>query len=532
MSAEPAGALLCLGESSISPSAPTGVALHEDGDLDAIQDEIRKLESLTERPDWERVIKLSTTILGTKSKDLRVACWLSFGLFVTRGYPGLAEGLSMLRCLIDKYWPELFPPLSRSTSRLRALDWLGEQVVAMFNGRSPSSGESEALRLCARESEAIAALVSQNLVPPGGAAAGNGVKPAARLRGIAEQAQRRLASVSAPSAAPSPAVASAPQPAVTAGALPQTPQQARAALLGMTRDLLHIAGVLLREDPRDPMPYRLSRLMLWGEAARVQADAQGRLAIPGPSPDESKQILAKLRALTGVDGLSLIEQAIQSNPFWLDLQHVSWSHLTSLGSEFSRAAQAVQTELAGLIELQPKLAGWKFRSGTTLASCQARAWVNRITSSAMRATPASVEPGDQDSRSLEAADAEARGLAAAGNVNGALRLLAGSINACGDGRQRFQRRLRLARLAAEFDKPQLALAQLEILREDIDRFGLEAWEPQLCAEVLAQQLHALHGVGPAGGDQAAQLAECRRRLCRVAPDTALQLPQPGQGEHP
>lgn len=45
-------------------------------------------------PDWQSVVTQSEQPLHTQSKDLRVACWLSWGLYRCEGMNGLQAGLN------------------------------------------------------------------------------------------------------------------------------------------------------------------------------------------------------------------------------------------------------------------------------------------------------------------------------------------------------------------------------------------------------------------------------------------------------
>jgi type VI secretion system protein ImpA len=77
-----------------------------------------------EEPDWLLVIEKSSALLRS-SKDLRVATQLARALLKTQGFGGFAEGLTLLRGLVDDYWPVLHPRLDEEdndpTSRINAM---------------------------------------------------------------------------------------------------------------------------------------------------------------------------------------------------------------------------------------------------------------------------------------------------------------------------------------------------------------------------------------------------------------------------
>lgn len=72
--------------------------------------------------DFSAIIGLAEAFLGTRSKDIQIATYLTAALLRTDGFPGLAEGLDLLRGLLDRFWDDVHPdPQARSA----VLGWLG-----------------------------------------------------------------------------------------------------------------------------------------------------------------------------------------------------------------------------------------------------------------------------------------------------------------------------------------------------------------------------------------------------------------------
>jgi type VI secretion system protein ImpA len=120
----------------VSPSAPTGENLEYDPAFAALE---RSLAGKPERqagneivaaepPEWDRVEARALELLQ-RTKDLRVAVPLLRARVNREGLTGLAEGLALVRGLIDKYWPSLHPQLdpddpTDATMRLSAVSAL------------------------------------------------------------------------------------------------------------------------------------------------------------------------------------------------------------------------------------------------------------------------------------------------------------------------------------------------------------------------------------------------------------------------
>ena len=66
----------------------------------------------TEEPNWRKVAEQATELLG-KTKDLRVAAWLTRAELATRGLPGMSDGLKLIATLVENFWETVYPPLDR-----------------------------------------------------------------------------------------------------------------------------------------------------------------------------------------------------------------------------------------------------------------------------------------------------------------------------------------------------------------------------------------------------------------------------------
>lgn len=92
---------------------------------DALTDE----SASAARPvDWASMARLTGDILRTTSKDLLVAAQLTEAVTCRDGLPALAEGLELLRRLLDEAWDRLHPAIDDGDLEVRAaaFNWLAE----------------------------------------------------------------------------------------------------------------------------------------------------------------------------------------------------------------------------------------------------------------------------------------------------------------------------------------------------------------------------------------------------------------------
>ena len=122
----------------IAGDNPAGKDARYDGTYDAMREARRADDPLDQGdwvrqikvPDWLAVIDLANETLASKSKDLQVATWLVEALVKRHGFPGLRDGLRLLRELQERFWPSLYPEVEDGDLEFRAgpLVWLNEKL--------------------------------------------------------------------------------------------------------------------------------------------------------------------------------------------------------------------------------------------------------------------------------------------------------------------------------------------------------------------------------------------------------------------
>ncbi len=84
--------------------------------------------------DWPFVAARCAMLIGTRSKDLRLAVWLVEANAKTASLRGLADGLSLVAGLCDRYWDHVYPQPDEGghEQRIGNLCWLSSRVPQLL----------------------------------------------------------------------------------------------------------------------------------------------------------------------------------------------------------------------------------------------------------------------------------------------------------------------------------------------------------------------------------------------------------------
>lgn len=158
----------------ISPDTPTGPDLSFSPEFDQIA-ELRRFDDPTldqgewvrdiKSADWPGVARICSELLSTRTKDLRLAGWMTEALAHTRGFAGMAEGLNACAGLCETFWDALHPqadkdvpleePGERFGQRIGNLTWLLTQVVEIAHTQPLIVGKADSAAFGRRIIEAV-----------------------------------------------------------------------------------------------------------------------------------------------------------------------------------------------------------------------------------------------------------------------------------------------------------------------------------------------------------------------------------------
>jgi type VI secretion system protein VasJ len=524
--------LLKLASEPISSDNPVGIQLEGDPDYDKIDAEIQKVGSLHGGTvDWGEVVRAGTVIITQKSKDLSVAIWLCMGLFQQQGYKGLNIGLEICLNFVDKFWETMYPPLKRIRGRSGLFIWLASRITPLITGKEPSANEAEVVQSSAVLIEKLVQMIDEKFGDnsPVRSETPNLLDLRKVLQGYASKL-KVVEEAPKPEAAEKPSEQHQTTATTSATSVPTEFTSAENAY----QIILKAAAYLRESKPEDPMPYRLNRIIRWYPIEKLPPATSGKTVLPGILP---QLVQGFQNLLNGAEWETLLRQS-ESNfinsPFWFDLQRFIDRAMTELGPTYISSRQAIREELAGLVRRLPGILDLQFKNGIPFADGQTKMWIDaEVMPSVAAAQPeakeaSQTEEGEKSQKgNMDQIVAEARRIVAGGKLEEAVSLLKSHLTNAPLGREQFLWRLNTARLCMDAGNLRIALPQLESLDEEMKKFSLEQWEPELAAEVVRALLQCrrklMQDVKQPSAELTAMLNDLYARLCRLDVLAALNL---------
>lgn len=470
-----------IGTRPITAEAPAGVSARYDPDFESLAAQIQKLEGVAREPvDWPKVVSLSRGILEHKSKDVLVCSYATLGLLQVEGLSGLTKGLACMEAMVSGFWPELFPELKRVKARTNALNWLALKAGEAISPKNVKADDALSAE-CEAQIKSLAAVVQEKVPadPPDWTDLLRPLQELATQTQVAKEAQsQREAAKSVVVAAPA--------------AQPETTEDATRFISTTIGSLTRALAISRAADPAAAMPYLLSRALAWSEIDTLPPATEGKTLIP-PPPDHVKNRFQDLAADSNwKELLDDAEDRLTEFPMWLDLQRMSDQALGGLGKKYFAARNAVRGETIALLTRLPELPGLQFSDGTPFADGATQRWIStELVPSKTEAAAPSPATG-ADAEALTALRENSRKLLADGKQADAIRMVQDAVKTASSERNKFLLQLELAVLCFEAGQLKPALACLEFLDEQIRKFSLEKWEPNLCVEVFRLYWEALN----------------------------------------
>jgi type VI secretion system protein VasJ len=512
----------------IAGANPAGADISYDTDFEAIKGEIDKLSSVDNvEPSWSRIEQLGKMLLTQRGKDLRVASWMTVAKVKEQNWSGFAEALVLCERLSRTFWDSMYPEARRARARLNAIAWMADMVNQHLINRDVSFADGDAIRTCDEVLKDLDQLFAEKF---GDAYPGPGQLRSLlrdKVRAIPEPVQQAPAAApQAPSA--DQGTAPAPVATVAVAAAPTSAADVETAVAANVESIVQAAAVLRGAEPSRAWAYELQRRAIWIAIQDPPPAEEGQRTYVPPPDEFPQRNLAELRdGSKWFELLNAAEELTSQYIFWLDLHRYVATAMDRIGAQFLAAREAVGREVTHFVSRVPALSGLTFSDGTPFADSATKTWLDE---------EARKHGGGGGSAASAAASAEdeeiakrfqeAQKMVHEGKIADGLATALALADRAADARTRFRARLSVGKMALDAPKPELARAMLEHLLGDVEKYGLETWEPGTCATLYSYLLAATREVSRAKGgspDLVAREQFLFDKLCRLDPAAAIKL---------
>jgi type VI secretion system protein VasJ len=291
--------------------------------------------------------------------------------------------------------------------------------------------------------------------------------------------------------------------------------------------ILQAAALLRTADPSKPWSYRLTRMCNWIAIHEPPPVAEGRTLVP---PPEGYAVTAITELVNGQKWFDVLMRAEELTPqylFWLDLHRYVSTSMERIGPQFLAAREAVGREVVAFASRMGNVDALCFNDGTPFADAQTRAWLEEeMRKHGGGGGSAAAAAASAEDEEIAKRFAEAQKMVTEGKVADGLSTALALADRAADGRTRFRSRMSVAKMALDAAKHDLARSMFEHLVADIERHGLDTWEPTTSASVYTNLIVATREVARAKGgspELASREQHLFDKLCRLDPASAIKL---------
>lgn len=492
-----------LGKQPITESHPCGRGVRDEPAFDLLQYEISKLSNPFPGgpPDWEVVVRESSSLLKGTGKDVLVACYLAAGLLFTRDLEGLVRGIQVLADMFEKWWEQLHPSVARIRARSNAVEWLVERISAHGEEHDWSGWPAQPPTLV---EQFLVALDSIDIAFRGMGDQAPSLQPVrslVRALAIVEIEPVQLAenptevasleivdhTVSDRPNISTPVLLSIAdntivQPARVLSDLGSvsldSTDEAKSLIGEALERLAYIGAWYVDADRSNAMGFRLRRVAAWTATEQPPGRAASETDLPAPIEPLQNALSTLVSNKAYSDIVNFSEVQLPEHPFWLDLNCICAEALVGLGDEFADPHREVCNETRKFVDRLTGIEGMKFSNGMPFASAVTQKWLQAI--SLRQESRASSSSPDI----LEQVIATAVGMAASDDLASAASCLQRAIEQSSSVGSRLRLRTTLCDLLLRYRRGTQIDSFARALITEIDRYGAEVWEPAITAEAL------------------------------------------------
>ncbi|MCP3941802.1 MAG: type VI secretion system protein TssA [Desulfobacteraceae bacterium] len=513
--------LLDLGNIPIPGDAPAGKDVRYEDSFEALIHEIGKLSSISDSAtiDVNKVVSLGTAILKKESKHIQVAAYLGYGLMKTKKMEGLAQGVHILKELIENFWESLFPPLKRMKGRRSALVWWEKKVADFIAETDQVTWEKDKRDFLINDFDVLNQFLGENMED---APLLNSLIQ--RIKSVVLEKEEPVPEPEIPESAGDSEEGESDQP----DGAEQAPGEVLilsdmddATMFSQGLNLIgrSIEG-LRQQNSFDPVPYRFNRIVPWTPVEEPPMASAGKTTLPPPDDQIITQIVSLYDSSKWQELADFCEPKVQEYPFWLDLSRYVAESMEQL--EHQDVSIVIEAEILLFVSRLEGLETLCFSDGTPFADVATQEWLKQIDDKKSDDQPGSDSgPADLLEQNISQQMKEAQALIKKDKFDAALSLLVEHHIKSVSAREKFLWKIAVCRLLINEDKIKIAASYVDDILENIETYKLEAWEPDNAVDALSL---VLTGLRLQENSQHEQLIESViTKISMLDPVTALKM---------
>lgn len=471
----------------LSEESPCGEDIGFSDEFESLRAEVEKGTSLHggQRTDWPLVLRVATRILGGSSKDLWVLCYGVMAAHESQGLVCCAAALSAFSSLLESYWDELHPGISRVQRRIAPVKWLALRLEASLAAELKVD-DNGAAAILKNEVGRLQAILDAKF--------GDAAPSFAGLSRLLDNFSSEGGDVSA--SRPH-RVENIPQASYASSdsCLPdddflasidgngRVPTAVLPRLLRSAQDQCRqLAAHFSSFDVLDWRVILLHRAALWCTVAQLPlADAAGVTQLRPVPPERAQSYAAAVEVGRFLEVLPRLERSAGKAPFWFDGHYLVARCLEGLDA--SGALVILRSVLAQFLRRYPELVRCKFQDGTPFASPRTMQWLDSLESPwSGQASKCLTSSAGESVHEQELLDESLAIRAERGFPAGLSHL---ERVPAGRSRAAVRQGLLLARYCIAAGNKKAAVRLLQSLYGQLEKWELLDWEPELSARIIS-----------------------------------------------
>lgn len=504
---------------SFNDTSPCGEDCKYEDTFLLIEQEIDKNNSVTQdgNTDWKIVQQNCEKFLINQSKDLKIASWFLYSCWKNNSYNGLKNALILYTGLLNKFSQEIYPKSKKA--KINIYNWLEESLTSDILNKDENKKsiilEEELLQLFNNLNTQInTQLETENNNFRKILQFLDSLVEAKNIKNIqeenikiSEEKKQKNIIKNKPVITP---IINEEITVIT------NEQEAKKVLRKFRKDAVLLTNYYRNSDISSLKALRITRLLSWLDTQGLPNSDNKKTLLHPPSELEIDELKNLYKNNEYEEAFSLVEEILEVSPFWIDGHYYSFNILEKT-KNFDEAKE-LKYMLISFLKINEGILDLYFTDDTAFASNKTKKWIqDELLVS--KQTETKLETYEQEDNSKNAVLKEVDILASEEKIKEAMSLLNQQFNTSSTTEEKFNWRLHHAELAIEFDKKDIALALLEDLEREIDKYHLNEWNPKLASKVYNLLLTSFSSIDI----QSEKLELIYKNLCKTDINSAFEI---------